>query len=248
MRFPLLLIILATLLSGCATTNNLQRVDSITKSEPILVLSQFNEALKIKSIGTTIFTNGEFDINAKSWRINDYAEGIVKKLLDYNYTVITNPELRNKVSQPEKNYISSKIYSLNLEPLQPFIKEKGIKYLIVINPLKAGDRYFGTDEFFEGFGIGQRGAFGFEFKKIFLQMNFMIFDASNGAFIADGLIGSPDDEAPPWIISKDKTFAWLNEAKDVDKKLLTEFEIEMKEFFKVLLKRNVRELRFKTIL
>jgi|GEM_PF-2812215 len=245
MKYLGILIVATALLSGCATTNNLARMEAVEKNDAILVISQFEDTLSVKTVGTTIFTNNMISIDVTDWDINKYAEDQVKNLLSKNYTVLSNPELRRSISKPDYNYFTLEKHPLKGQDLFQYTESKGIKYVMVLSPMKYQDPYYNTNQFFEGFGIYQRGMMGSKNVKAYLQMFFWVYDGKTGEFVASGGVGGYKDPAPSWITSSPIRTNWIESKEQVDDEYLKSAEQKVQDMFKTLAQRSVRALKLK---
>ena len=206
----------------------------------MLVISQFEDVLNIKTVGTTVFTNNLISIDIKDWNINKYAEDKVRESLSKNYTVLINPSLRHSISKPDSNYWTYERYPLESQELFQYAESEGIKYVMVLSPIRYQDPYYNTNQFFEGFGIYQRGLMGSERVKAYLQMYFWVYDGKTGEFVASGRVGGHSDQVPSSYTSNSIRANWIDSKEQVDGAYLESAEENIKGMFEELVKRNIR--------
>lgn len=230
------------ILSGCVS-NDIERAQSITSNEPILVLSQFPDELQIKTIGFTVFGNDLFYLDIDDWQLNDYVENKFESLISSDYKVLKKPELRFIVARPDYNYFTSEKYPLKSHELSEYVKGHNVKYVLLISPMKyKADPYFGTNQHINDFGVYQGKR-----TITFLQMHFWLYDAITGNFVANGGYGGYTDDAPSWIGSSNLYLPKkLTSKDDVDSKINSQIEQQIKGLFDTLLPRNINALKLRT--
>jgi hypothetical protein len=187
MRAILLLIVVA-LVSGCATVG-VERVEQLKSGTTIAPLSLMRDSLGIRHVGTTIIQNERRDLDVAQWRIDEYTEVTVARLIrdGQKFSVIpadTN-EARKKAGELGSDFwIGGPVLQGGSGSVTEFAKDVGADCVLVVGPIKLEDPFFGTNQSFSGYGIYQRSVLGFKRAINYLTMRLVLFDGKSGAEVA----------------------------------------------------------------
>lgn len=225
------------LMTGCATSLNFKSPEMQGKKFGLYV--ELDQAINIKTIGTTAITNSEFKVPVENWDQEKLVENAVLSKLGKKYSVVNNPQLnrdRVKVSWVPFALSGGEMMINEYPSLKEFIDSNNIDYLIVIKDVGSADTNFGTNQSYSGTGVVQRflgGKIVGKIHHVFTEVS--IHDAKTGKLINVG----PLHEREYWAEEKqlDKT-PYLSESdiksSDIDRLLNDSAEMLVKNINKQL--------------
>lgn len=217
MRFlPISLLIV--LLTGCATVGS-DKVALQPQNTKIVAVSLMGNQLKIRHVGTTIFSNAKHDLDVANWNIDQQIEDDADAFLQGGGKfVVVKPasmDYRDKFGVPKKSLWSGTIPLDHMkEGAQLVAKESGADLVVLVREAEYGDPFFGTNQQFSGYGIYQRSFFFSKQAINFVTMNVIVFDGKTGTSIAGTRqFTSGPREGMDWIEGEDLNLSKENEAK-----------------------------------
>lgn len=215
MRFlPILLLIV--LLSGCATVGS-EKIGLQPQNTKIVAVSLMGNQLKVRHVGTTVFSNAKHDLDEANWNIDQQIEDATNKLIQSGGKfVVVKPastDYREKFGVPVKSlWNGTTPLDHKKEGAQSIAKESGADLVVLVREAEYGDPFFGTNQQFSGYGIYQR-SFLFSKQAInFVTMNVIVLDGKTGESIAGTrqfIKGTR--EASDWVEGEDLILSKENE-------------------------------------
>lgn len=226
------------LLTGCATVGS-EKLALRPQNTKVVVVSLMADQLKVRHVGTTVFSNAQHDVDVSNWNINQQIEDETNKLLQNagKFAVVkaAGTDFREKFGVPVRSLWDGTTSLDHVKDgVQVVARESGADLVMVIRQAEYGDPFFGTNQSFSGYGIYQR-SFLFSKKAInFVTMNVNVFDGKTGESIAStrqfmsGVRGEAD-----WLSGEDLMLSNENAEKT---------KTEIAQLVQFVLKKSLAEL------
>jgi hypothetical protein len=200
-------ILLSLLLFGCATVG-VERVEQLKPGTKITPLSLMGDKLAIRHIGTTVFQNERRDLELPSWQIDSYTEAAAARAIRQGarFSVIQTETATARKSAGKLGHdfwTSAAVIEGGPESITRLAREAGAEYVLVMGPSQLGDPFFGTNQSFSGYGVGQRSFLGSKRAVNYLTMRVVLLDGKDGKEVArtHGFLSSPR-AAGDWMESE----------------------------------------------
>jgi hypothetical protein len=184
----LIWILLLLVLSGCATVG-VETVEQLRPGTKIVPLSLMGDKLAIRHIGTLVFQNERRDLDVASWQIDTYAEGTAARVMreggKFSPTQVDTTAARRSVGKLGHDFwTSAAVIEGGPQSVIGLAQQAGAEYVLVIAPSQLGDPFFGTNQSFSGYGIGQRSFLTSKRGVNYLTMRVVLLDAKDGKEVA----------------------------------------------------------------
>lgn len=232
-------ILLSLFLFGCATVG-VEKVEQIKPGTKIVPLSFMGDKLAILHIGTTMFQNERRDVELPLWQIDKYTEAAAARAIREAGRFSAEPvdTATARIGAGKLGYGSwtnTAVFEGGTESVTRLAKNAGAEYVLVFGPTQLGDPFFGTNQAFSGYGIGQRSFLGLERAVNYLTMRVVLLDAKDGKEVArtHGFLSSPRETAD-WMESGNLS---LSESNAATTKLSIESLID------AVLRKGLRDLK-----
>ncbi len=185
------------------------RVQRLAPGSKIVVLSLLGDKLAIRYVGTTVFNNRQHDADVSDWRIDQYAQSEANEIINISGKFIAIDANTEQARQAAGSLVSNSFTgSVKVEggtaSIVQLAQATGAQYVLMLGPSFMGDPYFGTNQFFSGYGIYERVLMSSKNAINFLTLRVALFDGRSGAEIArtESFLGS-SRTGPDWMESFD---------------------------------------------
>lgn len=208
-------VLLLLLVSGCATVG-VENVEQLKPGTKIVPLSLMGDTLAIRHIGTTVFQNERRDLAVPQWQIDKYTEAVALRVIrdggKFIGELIDTEEARKNAGKLGIDFwTSGSVVQGGPESIIKLAKDARADYVLVIGPSPIGDPFFGTNQGFSGYGIGQRSVFNLKRGLNYLTMRVALLDGKDGKEVARarGFLSSPRGQ-PDWMDSENLSLSVSN--------------------------------------